>query len=47
VRYLDDFTRVTSHAASADQAAQQMRMLYPDYGEADFFLKYSVMNHVK
>lgn len=47
VRYIDDFIRITSHARTRAEAMQQMRALYPAYGEADFFLKYSVENHVK
>ncbi len=47
IRYIDDFTRVTSEAKSREEAMQKMMALYPDYGQADFFLKYSVENHVK
>lgn len=47
IRYIDDFTRITSTAKSRDQALGEMKALYPDYREADFFLKYSVENHVK
>lgn len=47
VRYIDDFLRVTARAETRDDAIRAMRSLYPDYGEADFFLKYSVANHVK
>ena len=47
VRYLDDFVRVTSLARSREDAMQAMIALYPDYQQADFFLKYSVENHVK
>jgi glyoxylase-like metal-dependent hydrolase (beta-lactamase superfamily II) len=46
-RYIDDYLRVVSQAHSADAAWQQMVSLYPSYREADFFLKYSVANHVK
>ena len=46
-RYMDDFLRVTAEAKSRDEAMQKMQALYPDYREADFFLKYSVENHVK
>jgi len=47
IRYIDDFLRVTSHARSREEAMQEMETLYPGYGEADFFLKYSIENHVK
>ena len=47
VGYIDDFLRVTSHAKSRDEAMKAMTDLYPDYAQADFFLKYSVMNHVR
>ena len=30
-----------------EQATHEMESLYPDYREADFFLKYSIENHVK
>jgi glyoxylase-like metal-dependent hydrolase (beta-lactamase superfamily II) len=46
VRYIDDFLRVTASARSRDDAMHSMIALYPDYAQADFFLKYSVMNHV-
>jgi glyoxylase-like metal-dependent hydrolase (beta-lactamase superfamily II) len=47
IGYIDDFTRVTSHAHSRADAMHEMETLYPDYWEADFFLKYSIENHVK
>jgi glyoxylase-like metal-dependent hydrolase (beta-lactamase superfamily II) len=47
VRYIDDYTRIVTHAESREAAMRQMRELYPDYAQADFFLKYSVDNHVK
>lgn len=47
IGYIDDFTRVTAQAKSRHEAMSQMQALYPDYGQADFFLKYSVENHVK
>jgi glyoxylase-like metal-dependent hydrolase (beta-lactamase superfamily II) len=47
VRYIDDFLDVTARAASRAEAMQKMQALYPDYAQADFFLKYSVENHVK
>jgi glyoxylase-like metal-dependent hydrolase (beta-lactamase superfamily II) len=47
IRYIDDFLRITSSAASREEAMQKMQALYPDYQQADFFLKYSVDGHVK
>ena len=47
IRYIDDFMRITSAAKSRDEAMQKMQALYPDYKQADFFLKYSVENHVR
>ncbi|HEY6926550.1 MAG TPA: MBL fold metallo-hydrolase [Steroidobacteraceae bacterium] len=47
IRYIDDFLRVTSRARSREEAMHEMESLYPDYGEADFFLKYSIENHVR
>jgi hypothetical protein len=47
VRYIDDYTRVVAHAESREAALREMKSLYPDYAQADFFLKYSVANHVK
>jgi glyoxylase-like metal-dependent hydrolase (beta-lactamase superfamily II) len=47
VGYIDDFLRVTAQAASREEAMQKMQSLYPDYAQADFFLKYSVENHVR
>jgi glyoxylase-like metal-dependent hydrolase (beta-lactamase superfamily II) len=47
VRYIDDYTRVVAHAESREAAMREMQRLYPDYAQADFFLKYSVANHIK
>lgn len=47
LRYIDDFLRVTAAAATPEEASRQMQALYPDYAEANFFLKYSVENHVR
>jgi hypothetical protein len=38
---------VTLEARSREEAMAKMIALYPDYKEADFFLKYSVENHVE
>lgn len=45
--YIDDFTCVTSQAKSRKEAMAKMIARYPGYKQADFFLKYSVDNHVK
>lgn len=47
IHYLDDFMMVTARARSRDEAQREMEARYPAYREADFFLKYSVANHVK
>jgi len=47
VQYIDDYRRIVTNAKSHKEAMEAMIELYPDYGEADFFLKYSVLNHVK
>jgi glyoxylase-like metal-dependent hydrolase (beta-lactamase superfamily II) len=47
IRYIDAFLRVTSRASSREEAMREMESLYPDYREADFFLKYSIENHVR
>ncbi len=47
VAYIDDFLQVTEAAESAEAASARMQMLYPGWKQADFFLKYSVLNHVK
>jgi predicted amidohydrolase YtcJ/glyoxylase-like metal-dependent hydrolase (beta-lactamase superfamily II) len=47
IQYIDDFTRIVSTAKSRAEATQDMTALYPDYRQADFFLKYSIDNHVK
>jgi glyoxylase-like metal-dependent hydrolase (beta-lactamase superfamily II) len=47
ISYIDNYTRIVAQAKSRDDAMRQMTALYPDYKEANFFLKYSVANHVK
>jgi glyoxylase-like metal-dependent hydrolase (beta-lactamase superfamily II) len=46
IRYIDNYTRIVTHSKSRKQAMAEMVALYPDYQQADFFLKYSVANHV-
>ncbi len=47
VGYIDAFTRITAAARSREAAFRSMQALYPDYEQADFFLKYSIENHVR
>jgi|TARA_B110000503_G_scaffold54782_1_gene87987 glyoxylase-like metal-dependent hydrolase (beta-lactamase superfamily II) len=47
VQYIDDYTRIVKFADTRQEAMIKMVAIYPDYGEADFFLKYSIENHVK
>ncbi len=47
IHYIDDYTRIVAEAKSREEAMRHMQALYPDYKQADFFLKYSVENHVK
>ena len=47
VEYIDNYTRITAEAKSRKEAMASMIALYPDYAEADFFLKYSIENHVR
>jgi len=47
VQYIDDYTRITQASTSREEAMKKMVAQYPDYGQADFFLKYSIENHVK
>jgi hypothetical protein len=47
IGYIDDYTRITLAAKTRQEAMDRMSELYPDWGEADFFLKYSLENHVK
>lgn len=46
VRYIDDFLTVTAASKSPEEAMGKMIALYPGYKQADFFLKYSAMEHV-
>lgn len=47
MRYMDDYTRVVTSVCDPAQAMENMKALYPRYEQVDFFLKYSVENHVK
>ena len=46
IRYFDNYLRIVTTAHSRADAARQIKALYPDYKEADFFLKYSLINHI-
>jgi glyoxylase-like metal-dependent hydrolase (beta-lactamase superfamily II) len=46
VRYIDDFLNVTAAAKTPEEAMAKMVALYPGYKQADFFLKYSALEHV-
>lgn len=45
VQYLDDFMRIAATAHSPSELAASMQRIYPDYREADFFLRYSSEAH--
>jgi len=47
VQYIDDYKRIVQNATSRQQAKDEIVALYPNHKEADFFLKYSLMNHIK
>ena len=47
IQYIDDYTRIVQAAKTREEAMEKMTALYPDYGEADFFLKYSIHNHIR
>lgn len=46
IRYMDDYLRIVTSTRDRGTAAAQIIALYPDYKEADFFLKYSLLNHI-
>lgn len=46
IRYIDDYKHVVESSSTRAEAMQQMVSLYPNYAEADFFLKYSLENHM-
>ncbi len=47
ITYFDNYLRIVTTAKNRADAMAQITALYPDYKEADFFLKYSLINHVK
>lgn len=46
IGYFDDYVRIVGSAANPDEAAKEITALYPDYKEADFFLHWSLLNHL-
>ena len=46
VQYIDDYTRVIAESSTKDEAMVRMIALYPNYGEVQLYLKYSVENHM-
>ena len=46
IRYFDNYLRIIKSAKSREEASAAIIALYPDYKEADFFLKYSLLNHL-
>lgn len=47
VQYIDNYSNIVKSATSRQEAMEKMLELYPGYGEADFFLKYSIENHIR
>jgi len=45
VAYIDNYKHIITEASSHEEAYNKMVSLYPDYTEADFFLKNSIKNH--
>ncbi|GGE88075.1 MULTISPECIES: MBL fold metallo-hydrolase [Niveispirillum] len=46
ISYFDNYLRIVANAENRTDAMMQITRLYPDYKEADFFLKYSLINHI-
>jgi hypothetical protein len=46
ISYFDNYLEIVRKAHSREEAARLITALYPDYGEANFFLKYSLINHI-
>lgn len=46
IRYFDDYLRIVATAKNRGDATARIVALYPDYKEVDFFLKYSLLNHI-
>ena len=47
VAYIDDYTRIVQGATSFQDAYDEMVRLYPDFEEANFFLHFSLVNHLR
>lgn len=46
IAYFDNYLGIIAQARSRSDAMARITSLYPEYKEADFFLKYSLMNHI-
>lgn len=46
IGYFDNYVRIVKSAKDIDDATAQITALYPDYKEADFFLYWSLQNHM-
>lgn len=46
IKYFDDYLRIVASAKNREEASAQVTALYPDFKEVDFFLKYSLINHM-
>lgn len=47
VGYIDAYSEVVQGANSFDEAYNEMVRRYPNFAEADFFLHYSLLNHMR
>jgi hypothetical protein len=46
ISYFDNYLEIVRKAQSREEATRLITALYPNYGEANFFLKYSLINHI-
>ncbi|MEU6718066.1 MBL fold metallo-hydrolase [Nonomuraea sp. NPDC046802] len=46
IGYFDNYVRIVRSAKNIDDATAWITALYPDYKEADFFLHWSLINHM-
>ncbi|MBE1582733.1 MBL fold metallo-hydrolase [Nonomuraea angiospora] len=46
IGYFDNYLRIVRSAKNIDDATARITALYPDYKEADFFLHWSLINHM-
>lgn len=47
IAYIDTYLAIVARAKSPAEAQDAMQARFPDYAEANFFLRYSVLNHVR